>query len=40
MFNLVSTAILFGIDKESLEDAQYDFSQEQIDDDLRQARRQ
>jgi hypothetical protein len=34
MFNLVYTAILFGVDKESLEDAQYDFSQEQIDDDL------
>lgn len=31
IFNLVCTAILFGVDEEALEDAQYDFSQQQDD---------
>lgn len=31
IFNLVCTAILFGVDEEALEDTQYDFSQQQDD---------
>jgi len=31
IYNLVCTAILFGVDDEALEDAQYDFSQQQDD---------